>query len=88
MITTTHTLSGMTCSHCAGSVTTAVGKIAGITDVAVDVSAGTVTITSEAELPAGVVAAAVEEAGYELVQSCCSTGTGANCSGSSAANAR
>jgi copper chaperone len=61
-----YTVSGMTCGHCATSVTEEVGAIAGVTDVAVDLPAGTVTVTIYRELGADDVRAAVEEAGYQL----------------------
>jgi len=66
MIEKTYTVTGMTCGHCASSVQEEVGAITGVTDVAVDVPAGKVTVTSEAELGADTVRAAVEEAGYQL----------------------
>ncbi|RSN58881.1 cation-transporting ATPase [Amycolatopsis sp. WAC 04182] len=67
MSTSTYTVSGMACGHCAGFVTEEIETIAGVTGVAVDVEAGTVTVTSDEVLDIAVVRAAVEEAGYELV---------------------
>ena len=61
-------VSGMTCGHCAASVTEEINKIGGVSDVAVDVPTGAVTVTSDAELSESAVRAAVEEAGYELAQ--------------------
>jgi copper chaperone len=94
MTTTTYNVRGMTCGHCAASVTTEVGTIPGVTEVAVDVPAGLVTITSDAQVSTGAVKAAVAEAGYEVVEtgyevvdSCCGTGTGAACSTPSTASA-
>jgi copper chaperone len=66
MIEKTYTVTGMTCGHCASSVSEEVGAITGVTDVAVDVPTGTVTVTSEADLGVDQVRAAVEEAGYQL----------------------
>jgi copper chaperone len=66
MIETTYTVTGMTCGHCASSVSEEVGAIEGVTDVAVDVPTGQVTVTSEKELGSDTVRAAVEEAGYQL----------------------
>jgi len=57
----------MTCDHCAGSVTAEVAKIAGVTDVSVDVTAGRLTIVSDEPVSSGVVEEAVEEAGYAVV---------------------
>jgi copper ion binding protein len=66
MIEKTYTVTGMTCGHCASSVREEVGAITGVTDVAVDVPAGKVTVTSETELGVDEVRTAVEEAGYQL----------------------
>ncbi|MFE6615823.1 heavy-metal-associated domain-containing protein [Amycolatopsis sp. NPDC057786] len=64
--TSTYTVTGMTCDHCVRSVTEEVGKIAGVTDVRVDLPTGAVTVTSSQEPEVAEVRAAVEEAGYEL----------------------
>lgn len=66
MIEKTYTVTGMTCGHCASSVREEVGALGGVTDVAVDVPTGKVTVTSDNELGADTVRAAVEEAGYQL----------------------
>lgn len=63
----TYTVQGMTCDHCAGSVTAEVTKIPGVTDVNVDVMHGRLTVTSAAEVSAEAVTEAVEEAGYTVV---------------------
>lgn len=62
----TYTVTGMTCGHCALSVREEVGAIDGVTDVAVDVPTGKVTVTSDAALTDDAVRTAVEEAGYQL----------------------
>lgn len=62
------TVTGMTCSHCERAVTAELAKLDGVTRVAVDVAAGTVITESVATLPIDVVAAAVDEAGYELAR--------------------
>ena len=64
--TQTFTVTGMTCGHCVSSVTEEVREIAGVTDVAVDLATGGVTITSAEPLDESAVRAAVEEAGYQL----------------------
>ncbi|WP_432497995.1 cation transporter [Kineococcus gypseus] len=59
----------MTCQHCVSAVRSEVGAIEGVTSVDVDLVAGgtsTVTVVSEAPLEEAAVAAAVDEAGYEL----------------------
>ncbi|WP_018349449.1 copper ion binding protein [Longispora albida] len=66
MITTTYQVQGMTCGHCVNAVSTEVGSLAGVTQVAVDLASGAVTVTSDAPLTQEAVAAAVDEAGYEL----------------------
>jgi copper chaperone CopZ len=63
----TYTVSGMTCSHCAMSVTEEITAIDGVTDVAVDLPTGAVAVTSDRPLDEAQVRAAVEEAGYALV---------------------
>ncbi|RKT54360.1 heavy-metal-associated domain-containing protein [Saccharothrix australiensis] len=64
----TFTVTGMTCGHCAASVTGEVTRIAGVTDVAVDLPTGAVRITSAAPVAEADVRAAVEEAGYALAR--------------------
>jgi copper chaperone len=66
MTASTYTVTGMTCSHCVASVTEEIGALDGVTDVAVDLPTGAVTVTSERELDAEQVRAAVEEAGYRI----------------------
>jgi copper chaperone len=61
------TVAGMTCSHCEMAVTAELCKLDGVTRVAVDVASGTVVTESVDPLPLDAVAAAIDEAGYELV---------------------
>jgi copper chaperone len=63
--TETYSVVGMTCDHCARSVSAEVGAISGVTDVHVDLPSGQVTVTSEG-LDRSQVRGAVEEAGYQL----------------------
>ena len=68
--TTAYGVDGMTCGHCVASVTEEIGLIAGADNVTVElVKGGTsqVTVTSADTLDRALVAAAVEEAGYQLV---------------------
>ncbi|HET6502273.1 MAG TPA: copper ion binding protein [Amycolatopsis sp.] len=67
MAETSYLVKGMTCGHCVASVTEEVGEIAGVRTVDVDLATGTVTIGSDEPIPAEKIAAAVTEAGYELV---------------------
>ncbi|MEV6524528.1 cation transporter [Longispora sp. NPDC051575] len=69
MIISKYQVKGMTCGHCVGSVSSEVGNIAGVSDVAVDLPTGEVTVTSTGELDVEAVRAAVDEAGYELATS-------------------
>jgi copper chaperone CopZ len=66
MTTSTYTVTGMTCSHCVASVSEEVRAIVGVTDVAVDLPTGAVTVTSSRPVDDAQVKAAVEEAGYQL----------------------
>ena len=67
MSSTDYTVRGMTCDHCAGSVTAEITKIPGVTAVEVDVPNGRVTVESDRAVAAEAVTEAVEEAGYEVV---------------------
>ena len=69
MSTTTYPVTGMTCGHCVTSVTEEVSALPGVTGVDIDlVPGGTsqVTVTSQEPLDRTAVAAAVDEAGYQL----------------------
>lgn len=67
MAETTYTVEGMTCGHCANAVTEEITRIAGVERVDVDVASGSVVVTSERPVDRAEVAAAVDEAGYQLV---------------------
>ena len=67
MTTTTITVGGMSCGHCVNSVESELGKVPGVQRVDVDLSSGRVTIESEQPIAEAAIAAAVDEAGYELV---------------------
>lgn len=64
--TSQYVVSGMTCQHCVTSVTEEIQEIDGVTDVAVDLDSGAVSVTSDQPLSETAVRAAVEEAGYQL----------------------
>ena len=66
MSTATYTVTGMTCAHCVASVTEELNELDGVSDVAVDLASGAVTVTSDAPLTDDAVKSAVEEAGYQL----------------------
>jgi copper chaperone len=63
---TTVTVTGMTCEHCARSVTEELAAVNGVHSVEVTVSSGKVTISSDRELDGPEIAAAIDAAGYTL----------------------
>jgi copper chaperone len=65
-VTSTYTVSGMTCAHCVQAVTGELTSLSGVADVQVDLGTGAVTVTSDGPLAEADVRAAVDEAGYEL----------------------
>ncbi|MGM1061058.1 heavy-metal-associated domain-containing protein [Saccharothrix sp. Mg75] len=65
-VTSTYTVTGMTCGHCVSSVTEELTAVDGVTGVDVALDSGAVTVTSTRELSRDEVGAAVEEAGYAL----------------------
>ncbi len=70
MTTTTVHVVGMTCSHCVSAVTQELRILDGVQDVSVDLVAGgtsTVQVTSDDPLDDSAVRAAVDEAGYDVV---------------------
>lgn len=62
----TYTVIGMTCDHCVQAVSTEIAKLPGVSGVDVDLASGRVRVQSADQLDDAVVAAAVDEAGYEL----------------------
>jgi len=65
MSSTTYTVTGMTCGHCADAVTREVSEVAGVTSVAVSVESGTVVVHGEG-VSDDAVREAVDEAGYAV----------------------
>ncbi|WP_035749521.1 heavy-metal-associated domain-containing protein [Glycomyces sp. NRRL B-16210] len=64
---TVYVVKGMTCGHCAGSVTQELSALPGVEHVDVALETGQVTVKSAAALAEEAVREAVDEAGYELV---------------------
>jgi copper ion binding protein len=64
--TRTYQVAGMTCGHCVAAVTREVEALEPVTDVRVELESGDVTVTSERPLTDDEIAAAVDEAGYQL----------------------
>ncbi|MBD8504902.1 heavy-metal-associated domain-containing protein [Hoyosella sp. G463] len=65
-MTTTITVTGMTCGHCENAVRSEISALPGVTDVAVDLATGAVTITSDTDLDQAALREAVDEAGYAI----------------------
>jgi len=68
-VSATYAINGMSCGHCVHAVTQELSRLDGVTAVSVDLHAGgtsQVQVTSEAPLPDAAVAAAIDEAGYEM----------------------
>jgi copper chaperone CopZ len=65
--TSTYTVSGMTCGHCVRAVTEELLKLDGVGTVEIDLATGATVVTSDGPLDDAAVAAAVDEAGYEVV---------------------
>jgi copper chaperone CopZ len=64
---TTFTVTGMTCAHCQRAVTQEIAAVTGVEAVTVDLPTGTVTVTTTQPVDRADIAAAVYEAGYDLV---------------------
>jgi copper chaperone CopZ len=64
---TTFTVTGMTCAHCQRAVTQEISGVDGVETVAVDLAAGTVTVTARRPVDRSEIASAVDEAGYALL---------------------
>lgn len=64
--TSTYTVSGMTCGHCVQAVKTEIEKIDGVTGVDIDLATGRVVVEGAAPIADADIAAAVDEAGYEV----------------------
>jgi copper chaperone len=66
MSSQTFTVTGMTCEHCVRAVTAEFSSLPGVTDVAVELATGAVTVHSERPISPAQAAIAADEAGYEL----------------------
>lgn len=63
-MSTTYSVPGVSCGHCKSAIEGEVGKLDGISMVEVDVDAKTMTV--EGDVDEATLAAAVDEAGYDL----------------------
>ena len=71
-VTNDYYVTGMTCGHCVHAVSEELAALEGVSEVDVSLRPGEaskVTVIRSAPLTDGAVAAAVDEAGYELAQS-------------------
>lgn len=66
MTTQSYLVDGMTCGHCAASVSREVRALDGVESVEVDVPSRTVAVASVAPIAEEAIAAAVAEAGYSF----------------------
>ncbi len=66
---TTIKVKGMSCQHCVMSVKKALSQLEGIRDVDVDLQKGEVRLENPRGIEAKVIEKAIEQAGYEVVQS-------------------
>ena len=57
---------GMSCPHCVKHVTKALSGMDGVTDVVVDLDAGTASFKTSRDIPHTELAAVLDDAGYEL----------------------
>ncbi|MFG2642474.1 heavy-metal-associated domain-containing protein [Streptomyces sp. NPDC048370] len=63
---TVYAVSGMTCGHCRTAITTSVSALDGVISVDVDIAGGLVTVTTGGAPDDAAIAAAVDDAGYDL----------------------
>lgn len=69
MITSTYTVTGMTCGHCAAHITEEVEQLSGVHSVAVDHQTGLMRVESAAPLDPALIDQAVKEAGnYQVAE--------------------
>jgi copper chaperone CopZ len=73
MSTQTFPVTGLTCGHCVGAITSELSVLAGVTDVHIDLvveGTSTLSVTADQPLTVDEVAVALVEAGeYQLVSS-------------------
>ena len=60
-------VSGMTCGHCTARVEKALMALPGVTNTKAELESGRVTIEADAPLDRALIRAAVQEAGYEVI---------------------
>lgn len=65
-VATEYHITGMTCDHCVRAVTDELTALSDVASVTVELESGRVVVVSAVPLDRAAVAAAVDEAGYEL----------------------
>lgn len=60
-------IEGMTCGHCVSSVTKELEKVAGVSEVSVDLATASAHISAENSVSQEQLQAAIDEAGYKLI---------------------
>lgn len=58
---------GMSCEHCVKAITNAVSALPGVSEVAVDLNAKTVTVEHAPELSLEKIKFEIEEQGYDII---------------------
>jgi len=59
---------GITCKHCSGAVKTAVGALAGVASVEVNLESKTVTVEyDDTQIAFDAIAEAIEDQGYDVM---------------------
>ncbi len=66
--TESFTVVGMSCAHCVGAVSGELSKLPGVSGVEIELETGLVTVSGDVALDPDAVAAAIDEAGYELAE--------------------
>ena len=66
-MTKTLTIEGMSCNHCKGRVERALKELDGVESAVVDLEKKTATVEISGDVSDGVLKAAVEDAGYDVV---------------------
>jgi copper chaperone CopZ len=75
----TLTVLDMTCHSCVATVSNAVRQVSGVTDVSVDLAAGTVQVAAPETVATDAIAAAITDAGYTVADADASPAVGAAC---------
>jgi len=79
--TASYTVTGMTCGHCVSTIESALHKVPGVSDVAVDLASGVVTVTSEGPVADVEVRTSVVDAGFEITPLSTEPAAGGTCCG-------